>query len=98
MRFTRTSRPRANATSALASASRSLTPSINVHCKRTDRGHRAIAARSSLSGHFRATGKTQTTFGIECTIDSVARQMGLSPYELRLQNVLRDEGLLEPLP
>src|SRR5207248_9581797 len=41
------------------------------------------------AGHFRATGKTQTTFGIECTIDSVARQMGLSPYELRLKNVLR---------
>src|SRR5207248_4190625 len=41
------------------------------------------------AGHFRATGKTQTTFGIECTIDSVARQMGLSPFELRLKNAMR---------
>ena len=56
--------------------------------------HFHVRARTAYTnkipaGHFRATGKTQTTFGIECTIDSVARQMGLSPYELRLKNVLR---------
>src|SRR4051812_13277154 len=56
--------------------------------------HFRVRARTAYTnkipaGHFRATGKTQTTFGIECTIDSVARQMGLSPYELRLKNVLR---------
>jgi len=40
------------------------------------------------AGHTRATGKIQTTWGIECTIDSVARQMGIDPYEFRKKNVL----------
>ncbi len=37
---------------------------------------------------FRGTGKNQTTFGIECTIDSVARQLGMDPIALRRKNVL----------
>lgn len=40
------------------------------------------------AGHTRATGKVQTTWGIECTMDSVARQMGIEPYEFRKKNVL----------
>ena len=40
------------------------------------------------AGHTRATGKIQTTWGIECTMDSVARQMGIDPYEFRKKNVL----------
>jgi CO/xanthine dehydrogenase Mo-binding subunit len=40
------------------------------------------------AGHTRATGKVQTTWGIECTIDTVARQMGMDPYEFRQKNVL----------
>src|SRR5262245_40648539 len=40
------------------------------------------------AGHTRATGKIQTTWGIECTIDSVARQMDIDPYEFRKKNVL----------
>jgi len=40
------------------------------------------------AGHTRATGKIQTTWGIECTVDSVARQMGIDPYEFRKKNVL----------
>ncbi|MGH7810993.1 MAG: xanthine dehydrogenase family protein molybdopterin-binding subunit, partial [Candidatus Binatia bacterium] len=40
------------------------------------------------AGHTRATGKIQTTWGIECTMDSVARQMGIDPYEFRKRNVL----------
>ena len=40
------------------------------------------------AGHTRATGKIQTTWGIECTIDSVARQMGIDPYQFRKKNVL----------
>ena len=40
------------------------------------------------AGHTRATGKIQTTWGIECTMDSVARQLGIDPYEFRKKNVL----------
>jgi len=40
------------------------------------------------AGHTRATGKIQTTWGIECTIDSVARQLGIDPYQFRKKNVL----------
>jgi CO/xanthine dehydrogenase Mo-binding subunit len=40
------------------------------------------------AGHTRATGKIQTTWGIECTMDSIARQMGIDPYEFRKKNVL----------
>jgi CO/xanthine dehydrogenase Mo-binding subunit len=40
------------------------------------------------AGHTRATGKIQTTWGIECTMDSVARQLGVDPYDFRRKNVL----------
>lgn len=40
------------------------------------------------AAHFRSTGKTQTSFGIECTIDSVARKIGIDPYGLRRKNIL----------
>lgn len=40
------------------------------------------------AGHTRATGKVQTTWGIECTMDSVARQLGMDPYAFRKKNVL----------
>ncbi|HEY7061357.1 MAG TPA: xanthine dehydrogenase family protein molybdopterin-binding subunit [Chloroflexota bacterium] len=56
--------------------------------------HFRVRARTAYTnripaGHFRATGKTQTTFGIECTMDRVARRLGLTPYALRLKNVMR---------
>src|SRR5207249_3369665 len=40
------------------------------------------------AGHTRATGKVQTTWGIECTVDSIARQLNIDPYEFRKKNVL----------
>ncbi len=40
------------------------------------------------AGHTRATGKVQTTWGIECAIDSIAYQMGIDPIEFRKKNVL----------
>lgn len=38
---------------------------------------------------FRATGKTQTTFAIECLMDHAAREVGLSPLAFRERNVLK---------
>ena len=40
------------------------------------------------AGHTRATGKVQTTWAIECLIDSVARQLGMEPTTFRRKNVL----------
>jgi CO/xanthine dehydrogenase Mo-binding subunit len=55
--------------------------------------HLKIHARCAYTNkvpasHTRATGKVQTTWGIECAIDSVARQMGIEPVEFRRKNVL----------
>ena len=49
---------------------------------------RCVYTNRVPAGHTRATGKIQTTWGIECTMDSVARQMGIDPYEFRKKNVL----------
>ncbi len=55
--------------------------------------HLRVRARCAYTnkvpaGHTRATGKVQTTWGVECAIDSVARQMGIDPFEFRKKNVL----------
>ena len=49
---------------------------------------RCVYTNKVPAGHTRATGKIQTTWGIECTMDSVARQLGIDPYEFRKMNVL----------
>ena len=49
---------------------------------------RCVYTNKVPAGHTRATGKIQTTWGIECTVDSVARHMGMDPYEFRKKNVL----------
>lgn len=38
---------------------------------------------------FRATGKTQTTFGVEALIDRAARELGIGAVEMRRRNALR---------
>jgi len=52
---------------------------------------RTVYTNKVPAAHFRGSGKTQTTFGIECVLDSVARQMGIDPIEMRRKNVLRRE-------
>jgi CO/xanthine dehydrogenase Mo-binding subunit len=60
---------------------------------------RCVYTNKVPAGHTRATGKVQTTWGIECTIDSVARQMGIDPYDFRKKNVLlRDEFVAAGTP
>jgi CO/xanthine dehydrogenase Mo-binding subunit len=49
---------------------------------------RCVYTNKVPAGHTRATGKVQTTWGIECTMDSIARQMNIDPYEFRKKNVL----------
>ncbi len=55
--------------------------------------HLRVHARTAYTNkvpasHFRATGKTQTTFAIECMMDSVARQLNYDPMEFRKKNVV----------
>jgi CO/xanthine dehydrogenase Mo-binding subunit len=49
---------------------------------------RCVYTNKVPAGHTRATGKVQTTWGIECAIDSIARQMGIDAYDFRKKNVL----------
>ncbi|MBI4528248.1 MAG: xanthine dehydrogenase family protein molybdopterin-binding subunit [Deltaproteobacteria bacterium] len=56
-------------------------PHVSIHA-------RCAYTNKVPAGHTRATGKVQTTWGIECAIDSVARQMGIDPTEFRRKNVL----------
>ena len=41
-------------------------------------------------GHMRAPGKPQVAFAVESHMDMMARELGLDPYEFRLQNILQD--------
>ncbi|MEX0802460.1 MAG: xanthine dehydrogenase family protein molybdopterin-binding subunit [Candidatus Binatia bacterium] len=60
---------------------------------------RCVYTNKVPAGHTRATGKVQTTWGIECTMDSVARQMGIDPFEFRKKNVLlRNEFVARGTP
>jgi CO/xanthine dehydrogenase Mo-binding subunit len=51
---------------------------------------RAIAVYTNKvpSASFRATGKNQTTFGVECLIDAAAQAVALTPWEFRKRNVV----------
>ena len=49
----------------------------------------AVFTNKVPSGSFRATGKNQTTLGVECTIDSAARHLGIDPVEFRRRNALK---------
>ena len=49
---------------------------------------RCVYTNKVPAGHTRATGKVQTTWGIECMMDGVARQVGMDPYEFRKKNAL----------
>ena len=47
-------------------------------------------------GHMRAPGEVQAIFAVESHTDMIARELGMDPYEFRLQTVLR-EGDLSPI-
>jgi len=49
---------------------------------------RCVYTNKVPAGHTRATGKVQTTWGIECMMDGVTRQLGMDPYEFRKKNAL----------
>ncbi|SDG02407.1 CO or xanthine dehydrogenase, Mo-binding subunit [Blastococcus aurantiacus] len=48
----------------------------------------AVYTNNPPSGAFRGYGLGQVMFGIESALDELAREVGLSPYELRRRNVV----------
>lgn len=46
------------------------------------------------AGHTRSTGHVQSTWAVECAMDSVARQIGIDPYEFRKKNALRRDEVV----
>lgn len=45
---------------------------------------------TSPAGHVRAPSGPQTAFALESHLDSLARKLGMDPFEFRLKNALRD--------
>ncbi len=45
---------------------------------------------TSPAGHVRAPSGPQTAFALESHLDSLARRLGMDPFEFRLKNALRD--------
>ncbi|MBB3041708.1 molybdopterin-dependent oxidoreductase [Nocardioides soli] len=48
----------------------------------------AVYTNNVPSGAFRGYGLGQVIFGIECALDELARELGMSPVELRRRNVV----------
>lgn len=51
------------------------------------------------AGAFRGYGLPQTVIAVEAAIDELARQLGISPYDMRRRNIIRDgDPMLSPPP
>ncbi len=78
----------------------SLSESIAVYnCpnKRVD-GY-AVYTNTVPAGAFRGYGLPQSQIAIEAAIDELARQLGISPYEMRRRNIVRPgDPMLSPPP
>jgi putative selenate reductase molybdopterin-binding subunit len=68
----------------------SLNESIALYrCPNKKADGYAVYTNTVPSGAFRGYGITQTSFGIECAVDELARKMGMDPVELRRKNMIR---------
>ncbi|MBR0995172.1 molybdopterin-dependent oxidoreductase [Bradyrhizobium japonicum] len=78
----------------------SLSESIAVYnCpnKRVD-GY-AVYTNTVPAGAFRGYGLPQTLIAIEAAIDELAKQLGITPFEMRRRNIVRDgDPMLSPPP
>jgi xanthine dehydrogenase molybdopterin-binding subunit B/aerobic-type carbon monoxide dehydrogenase small subunit (CoxS/CutS family) len=52
-----------------------------------------IYTNNTPSGAFRSFGSLQTQFATESTLDIAAERLGMDPFELRLINAMRDNGV-----
>ncbi len=61
----------------------------NFRCRAT-----CVYTNKVPAGHTRATGQVQSTWGVECTMDNVARKMGMDPFDFKRKNVLQRAELV----
>jgi putative selenate reductase molybdopterin-binding subunit len=54
----------------------------------------AVYTNTVPSGAFRGYGITQTSFGIECAIDQLARKLEMDPVDLRRKNMIRPDDTI----
>ena len=59
-------------------------------------GH-AVYTNMVPAGGFRGYGSSQTTFAIECAIDSLARKLGIDPFTMRRKNVVQPGDNIESI-
>ena len=57
----------------------------------------AVYTNMVPAGGFRGYGASQTTFAIECALDDLARMLGVSPFEIRRKNKIRDTDRIESI-
>jgi putative selenate reductase molybdopterin-binding subunit len=57
----------------------------------------AVYTNMVLAGGFRGYGASQSTFAIECAMDDLARLLGLSPFEIRRINKVRETDRIESI-
>ena len=57
----------------------------------------AVYTNMVPAGGFRGYGATQTTFAIECAIDDLAKLLGMSPFEIRRINKVRETDRIESI-
>jgi putative selenate reductase molybdopterin-binding subunit len=55
----------------------------------------AVYTNMVPGGGFRGYGASQTTFAIECAIDDLAQRLGLDPFAMRRQNMVRPTDWIE---
>ena len=68
----------------------SLNESIALYrCPNKKADGYAVYTHTVPSGAFRGYGITQTSFGIECAMDELARKLDMDPVELRRKNMIR---------
>jgi putative selenate reductase molybdopterin-binding subunit len=68
----------------------SLNESIALYrCPNKKADGYAVYTNTVPSGAFRGYGITQTSFGVECAMDELARKLGTDPVELRRKNMIR---------
>ncbi len=51
---------------------------------------RSVYTNGPKGGQYRGFGTTQSTFGLECTLDELAQRLNLDPVDLRLKNAITE--------
>jgi putative selenate reductase molybdopterin-binding subunit len=68
----------------------SLNESIALYrCPNKKADGYAVYTNTVPSGAFRGYGITQSSFGIECAMDELARKLGIDPVDFRRKNMIR---------